>query len=75
MRTIPLGEARDRLEEILANLLPGEEVVILRDDKPVATLRAHGRLPATQQLGTPKARALRVPPDLVALPEELGGEA
>jgi antitoxin (DNA-binding transcriptional repressor) of toxin-antitoxin stability system len=63
------------LEEIIANLSPGEEVAIIRDDKPVATLRVPGMPSVMQQLGTPKATTVRVRSDLFAIPDELGGEA
>jgi antitoxin (DNA-binding transcriptional repressor) of toxin-antitoxin stability system len=39
MQTLTLEEARSRLTEILAKLLPGEEVVLTRGDEPAATIR------------------------------------
>jgi antitoxin (DNA-binding transcriptional repressor) of toxin-antitoxin stability system len=38
MQTITLEEAQSRLAEIIDRLPPGEEVVITRDNKPVASL-------------------------------------
>lgn len=38
MQTITLEEAQGHLAEIIDKLTPGEEVVITRGDRPVATL-------------------------------------
>jgi prevent-host-death family protein len=40
MQTIPLEDAQGHLAEIIEKLPAGEEVVITRDNKPVATIRA-----------------------------------
>ena len=40
MLTITLEEAQNHLSEIIEKLLPGEEIVITRGDKPVAKLRS-----------------------------------
>lgn len=40
MQSVTLQEAQSRLAEIIDNLPPGTEVVITRDDKPVAAIRA-----------------------------------
>jgi antitoxin (DNA-binding transcriptional repressor) of toxin-antitoxin stability system len=40
MHSITLQEAQSHLGEIIDNLPPGTEVVITRDDKPVAAIRA-----------------------------------
>ena len=40
MQMIPLEQAEGHLAEILAKLLPGEEVVLTHDDKPAATIRS-----------------------------------
>ncbi|HYT89978.1 MAG TPA: hypothetical protein VEL76_14830 [Gemmataceae bacterium] len=70
MQTIPLEEAQLHLSEIIARLTPGEEVVLTRDDKPVATIRATP--PPTRkprQLGTLKGTVLYMAPDFDAIPE------
>lgn len=36
--TVSVEEARDRLDALIAHLEPGEQVVIVRDNVPVATL-------------------------------------
>jgi antitoxin (DNA-binding transcriptional repressor) of toxin-antitoxin stability system len=38
MQTVTLEEAQSRLAEIIENLPPGEEIVITRDNQPVARL-------------------------------------
>ena len=38
MNTIPLEEAQAKLSELIDGLRPGEEVVIVRGEKPVAKL-------------------------------------
>jgi antitoxin (DNA-binding transcriptional repressor) of toxin-antitoxin stability system len=71
MRTITLEEAQGHLAEIIANLPPGEEVVITRDEKPVATVRATPPAAARKprQLGTLKGTVLYIAPDFDAIPE------
>jgi len=70
MQTITLEQAQSRLPEIIEKLTPGEEVVITRDDKPIAALRAAPappRLP--RQPGTLKGTVLYIAPDFDAIPE------
>jgi antitoxin (DNA-binding transcriptional repressor) of toxin-antitoxin stability system len=40
MNAIPVEEADGRLSEIIAKLTPGEEIMLLRNEKPVAKLIA-----------------------------------
>jgi antitoxin (DNA-binding transcriptional repressor) of toxin-antitoxin stability system len=40
MQPIPVEEAQGRLAEVLASLVPGEEVVLTRDDRPAAIVRS-----------------------------------
>jgi antitoxin (DNA-binding transcriptional repressor) of toxin-antitoxin stability system len=70
MQTITLEEAQSRLAEIIEKLQPGEEVVLTRDDKPVATIRATSP-PAREapRLGTLKGSVLYMAPDFDAIPE------
>ncbi len=71
MRTITVQEAQGHLVEIIETLSPGEEIVLTRDDKPVATLRAtQPSAPREQrQLGTLKGSVLYMAPDFDAIPE------
>jgi antitoxin (DNA-binding transcriptional repressor) of toxin-antitoxin stability system len=71
MTTVTIENAQAHLTEIIDKLPPGEEVVITRDDKPVATLRA---APPTsprkqRQLGTLPGGVLCMAPDFDAIPE------
>jgi antitoxin (DNA-binding transcriptional repressor) of toxin-antitoxin stability system len=38
MTTVTLAEAKAKLEELVDHLAPGETIVIVKDDKPVAQL-------------------------------------
>jgi antitoxin (DNA-binding transcriptional repressor) of toxin-antitoxin stability system len=70
MQSIALDEAQNHLGEIIEKLTPGEEVVLTRDDKPVATLRS--ALPASREpprFGTLKGSILFISPDFDAIPE------
>jgi antitoxin (DNA-binding transcriptional repressor) of toxin-antitoxin stability system len=71
MQSVTVEEAQRHLAEILEKLPPGAELVITRDDKPVATLRAAP--PATpqrhRQLGTLRGSVLNMAPDFDAIPE------
>jgi antitoxin (DNA-binding transcriptional repressor) of toxin-antitoxin stability system len=71
MPTMPLEQAEGHLAEIIEKLTPGEEVVLTRDDKPVATLRAATPTPAPtpRQFGTLKGTILYIAPDFDAIPE------
>jgi antitoxin (DNA-binding transcriptional repressor) of toxin-antitoxin stability system len=40
MQTVTLEEAQSHLSEIIDKLAPGEEVMLTRDDKPVARIIA-----------------------------------
>jgi antitoxin (DNA-binding transcriptional repressor) of toxin-antitoxin stability system len=51
LSTISLEEAQANLPEIIGKLSPGEEVVITKDDQPVATLV--GQQKAAQRLPQP----------------------
>jgi antitoxin (DNA-binding transcriptional repressor) of toxin-antitoxin stability system len=68
MQSISLEEAQSHLVEIINKLPPGEEVIIIRDNKPVATLRAapHREPP---RFGTLKGSILDIAPDFDAVPE------
>jgi len=71
MQTVTIQEAQNHLAEIIDKLSFGEEIVITRDAKPVATIR--GMPPSTprkqRQLGTLKGSVLYMAPDFDAIPE------
>jgi antitoxin (DNA-binding transcriptional repressor) of toxin-antitoxin stability system len=69
MQTLPIEQAEGHLREIIEKLSPGEEVVLTRDAKPVATLRA--TLPPREppRFGMLKGSVLYIAPDFDAIPE------
>lgn len=71
MQTVTLQEAQSHLAEIIEQLPPGGEVIITRDNKPVATIRTTA--PPTprkpRQLGTLRGSVLYMAPDFDAIPE------
>jgi antitoxin (DNA-binding transcriptional repressor) of toxin-antitoxin stability system len=70
MQTMPIEQVEGRLGEIVDQMSPGEEVLLTRDAKPVATLRATppaGREPP--RFGTLKGSILSIAPDFDAIPE------
>jgi antitoxin (DNA-binding transcriptional repressor) of toxin-antitoxin stability system len=70
MQTIPLEQAEGHLTEIIEKLPPGEEVVLTRDDRPVATLRATPQTPREPpRFGTLKGTILYIAPDFDDIPE------
>jgi len=70
MQTMPLEEAEGHLVEIIDKLAPGEELVLTRDDKPVAALRALPPAPReAPRLGTLKGTILYIAPDFDDIPE------
>ncbi len=70
MQAIAIDQAERHLSEIIGKLAPGEEVVLRRDDKPVATLRA---TPEKQrfvaQLGAMKGSVVYIAPDFDDIPD------
>ena len=70
MQTITVEEAQSHLAEIIEKLPPGEEVILTRDDKPVATIRATPPLePTPRMFGTLKGTILYIAPDFDAIPK------
>ena len=71
MQSITVQAAQSQLAEIIERLTPGEEVVLTRDDKPVAILRAAPSSPdrPNRQLGTLRGSVLYIAPDFDAIPE------
>lgn len=71
MQWVTVEEAQSHLADIIEKLPPGGEVVITRDDKPVATIRAV--TPPTprkqRQLGSLRGSVLYMAPDFDAIPE------
>ena len=56
---VNLGDARDKLSQLVQNVIDGEEVTICRNGEPVVDLvRARRALPSKPRFGTMKNRIL-----------------
>ncbi len=78
MSTIILEDTHATLAELIEQLPPGEEVCILRDGKPIATLKATA-LPDMLPIGVPilgrgKGKVLHMAPDFDAPIEDFDFE-
>lgn len=72
MQTIELRIAEMQLASIVDHLSPGEEVVLTRDSKPVATLRASDAPPRkAPRFGTLKGTVLNISPDFDVVPDRI----
>jgi antitoxin (DNA-binding transcriptional repressor) of toxin-antitoxin stability system len=69
VQTIALHEAEGRLAEIIEKLSPGEEIMVTRDNKPVATIRATPACREPPRFGTLRGSILYIAPDFDAIPE------
>lgn len=57
MITVTLDEAQAKLPEIIGQLVPGEELLITRDDHPIAKITAQPPIPRKpRQPGTAKGK-------------------
>jgi antitoxin (DNA-binding transcriptional repressor) of toxin-antitoxin stability system len=71
MSTITVEVAQAQLAELIEKMQPGEEIVITRDDKPVARLIGEQQSPRPpRKLGTLKGTVLYMAPDFDAPLEE-----
>jgi antitoxin (DNA-binding transcriptional repressor) of toxin-antitoxin stability system len=68
MQNVTLEEAQGHLAEIIEKLSVGEEIVITRDDRPLATIRAAASREAPR-FGTLKGTIVYMAPDFDAIPE------
>ena len=73
MTTVTVEEAQSNLAAIINELVPGEEVVLTRKNRPVATIRAApAAAPSSREppkLGTLKGSILYIAPDFNDNPE------
>jgi antitoxin (DNA-binding transcriptional repressor) of toxin-antitoxin stability system len=70
MTTVTIEEAQSHLAEIINELAPGEEVVLTRENTPVATIRA--ATPSSREppkLGTLKGTILHIAPEFDDIPD------
>jgi len=70
MATVNLNDAKARLEEIISNLHPGEQLVIVEAGEPLATLTRTGRTQWPCTAGSAKHTQHRMSPDFDAPLEE-----
>lgn len=70
MHSVPLEEAAGRLAELVAGLAPGEELVLTREDRPVAVLKAAPKTDRPpRELGFLSGSVLHISPDFDEPPE------
>jgi antitoxin (DNA-binding transcriptional repressor) of toxin-antitoxin stability system len=65
LATVTVEEAQAKLPELIAQLSPGEEVIITENQQPVAKLVATGK-PAERPLGTLRGTVLYMAADFDA---------
>jgi hypothetical protein len=65
-RTLPLSAAQPRLTEIVAGMVPGDQLVLTADGEPVAILTRPPRTSWPCQPGTAKERSFWMAPDFNA---------
>lgn len=64
--TVTIEDAQLRLAKLIEGLHPGEEIVITRDQKPIARLIAETPQPGLRRLGTLKGTVRGMAPDFDA---------
>jgi antitoxin (DNA-binding transcriptional repressor) of toxin-antitoxin stability system len=69
VQTIAIQQAKEQLSEIIDKLSPGEEVILTRDNLPVATIRATPTSREAPRFGTLRGSILHITPDFDAIPE------
>jgi antitoxin (DNA-binding transcriptional repressor) of toxin-antitoxin stability system len=69
MNSIPVEQAEGHLAEIIETLVPGEQILLTKGNRPVATLRATwpNRQP---HFGTLRGSIVAIAPDFDAILEE-----
>jgi len=65
-RTLPLAAVQPRLAELVAGMVPGEEVVLTSAGEPVAVVTRPARTTWPSRPGTAKDRAFWMAPDFDA---------
>jgi len=66
MKQFNIHEAKARLSELIQKAMLGEEIIIARDNKPVAKIVALRPLKTRRKLGTAKGKVLYIAPDFNA---------
>jgi antitoxin (DNA-binding transcriptional repressor) of toxin-antitoxin stability system len=70
MQTVAIEEAQAHLAELIEQLKPGQELIITRDQKPVARLSAISMFSPPRKLGTMKGTVLHMAANFDALPDD-----
>jgi antitoxin (DNA-binding transcriptional repressor) of toxin-antitoxin stability system len=65
-RTLPLTAVQPSLSELVAGMVPGEEIVLTTNDEPVAVVTRASRTSWPSQPGTARDRNLWMAPDFNA---------
>lgn len=65
-RTLPLKAVQSMLSEIVAGMIPGEEVILTADGEPVAVVKRTERANWPSVPGTAKDRSFWMAPDFDA---------
>jgi antitoxin (DNA-binding transcriptional repressor) of toxin-antitoxin stability system len=65
-RTLPLAAAQPALSELVAGMVPGEELVLTANGEPVAVVTRPSRTSWPSQPGTAKDRSFWMAPDFDA---------
>ncbi len=65
-RTLPLTAVQPKLSELVAGMVPGEEVVLTSQGEPVAVVTRSSRTSWPSQPGTAKDRSFWMAPDFDA---------
>jgi antitoxin (DNA-binding transcriptional repressor) of toxin-antitoxin stability system len=65
-RTLPLAAAQSHLSQLVAGMVPGEELVLTADGEPVAVVTRPARTSWPSQPGTAKDQSFWMAPDFDA---------
>jgi antitoxin (DNA-binding transcriptional repressor) of toxin-antitoxin stability system len=65
-RSLPLLAAQSKLSELLAGMVPGEELVLTNQGEPIGVLVKPARTSWPSQPGTAKDRSMWMAPDFDA---------
>ncbi|MCI0640828.1 MAG: hypothetical protein L0Y72_25670 [Gemmataceae bacterium] len=66
MTTVTIEHAQNHLSELIEKLSPGEEVIVTRDDLPVAKVARIARTSWPCKAGSAKDKILHIAPDFDA---------
>ena len=70
MAKFNIAEAKSRFSELVQKAMLGEEIIIAKDNKPVARLGPLGKPERPRSPGSGKGQILHIAPDFDATPPE-----